>query len=106
MSQTLIEVADYLKLFLNTTKEQAKSLLKSATSLQVDALCEIGFNLLSVSVPSDIKKKIKKCEKLFKKLGRKRLSTKTKIKLILSQFSLFLAILFRLKPLILELIAP
>lgn len=106
MSETLTEATDFLNLFLNTTKQQAKGLLKSGTSAQINALSEIAFNLLIVSVPKDIKKKINKCRKLFKKLGTKRLSTRTKIKLILSQFSLFLSILMTLKPLILELISP
>lgn len=105
MSQTITQASDYLKLFLNTTKHQAKLLLKSASSLQINALCEIVYNLLTVSVPDKTKKLIKKCQKLFKKLGSRKLSTKTKVRLILSRFGIIISILFALKPLILELLS-
>lgn len=105
MSQTLRDASDYLKLFLNTTERQAKLLLKSGTPAQVAALCEIAFNLLSVTVSQKVKKLINRCRKVFKKLGRKNLSTKIRIKLILSKFRLFITIILLVKPLLLQLIS-
>lgn len=104
MSQTLKDASDYLTLFLNTTKDQAKILLKSGTPSQISALCEIAYNLLTVAVPLKAKKLINRCRKVFKKLGRKNLSTKTRIKLILSKFALFISIILLVKPLLLDLI--
>lgn len=105
MSQTLKDASDYLRLFLSTSKDQARLLLKSGTTNQINALCEIAYNLLTVSVPDKVKKLIKRCQKVFKKLGRKNISSKTKVRLILSKFTLFLSILLTLKPLILELLS-
>lgn len=104
MSDNLKASSDFIKLLLSTSRKQARALIKSANPQQVDALCEIGINLLTLTVPIKVKRLINKCKGLLKKLGKKHFSSLSKIKLILRHIRTFLSILYSLRPLLLELL--
>ena len=104
MSKTIRKSADYIRLLLSSTKKQARAFLKVANTDQIEAVSELVYNLLTLTVPHKTKKLIKKCEKVFKRLAKKHLSPKSKLRIILSHFGLILTILLALKPILLELL--
>ena len=97
-------MGDYLRLLLNTTVEQARSLLLSATSKQAEALCEIAHNLLRSTIPSKLTKIAAKYKTLLQKLGKKTGSIKSKIKLVKKHFRQVLNILISIKESLMKLI--
>ena len=105
-SVRLRAVSDFLKLILNTTVEQARCLLSTATLKQIEALCEIAFNLINsiTSLPAKIRRIVTKHKKLLQKLCKKRLVVKTKIRLIKSNLRAMLTILKSVKDSILKLV--
>lgn len=79
MSKNLERVSTFLRLLLNTTKDQGKALLFTLTEHQAIALCEIADNLLHLPLSSEAQKIVRKRVKLFKRLSDKKLSLKKKI---------------------------
>ena len=104
MSANLKSSADYVRLLLTSSRKQARLLIKHADTKQIDALCEIGVNLLTLSVPVKVKRLIQKCKKYLKKLGKKHLSSKGKLRIILSHLGAFISILIAIRPILLEIL--
>ena len=102
----LTAVADYLKLLLNTSVEQARCLLSTATVKQVDALCEISYNLLNCikKLPSKIRRATTKNKKLLQKLSKKKLAFNSKLKLIKKHYQEMIHVLKAAKESLLKLL--
>ena len=105
-SVRLTAVSDFIKLVLTTTAEQARCLLSSATVKQVEALCEIAFNLVNsiASLPAKIRRIVTKHKKLLQRLSKKKVIIKTKSRLIKSNFRAMISILRTVKDSILKLL--
>jgi hypothetical protein len=103
-SDRLRAVANYIRLLLNTSVNQARSLLSTATADQAKALCEVAFNLLKSKVPLKIRKIVKKYKKLLEKLTRKGISIASKIKLLKTHCRQVLAVLGSVKESLMKLI--
>ena len=103
-SKRLTAVADYLRLLLTTSAEQARSLLLSITTIQVQALSEIAHNLLRSTLPSKFKKTVAKYKTLLQKLGKKSGSIKIKIKLVKKHLRQVLNVLLSMKDSLMKLI--
>jgi hypothetical protein len=67
MSKVLLKARVFLKLLLTTTRKQAIVLLETVNIHQLKALNEICFNLLSLPLPSKLKKLVKRADKILKK---------------------------------------
>ena len=91
--KTLRKIGDFLKLLLNTTKEQVKALFYTLTPLQTAALCEILFNIQKLPVTGRVIKELKKRKILFRKLSDKEVSLKKKLAIIQNHYKQVQAIL-------------
>jgi hypothetical protein len=104
MSKTIRKVADFLKLLLSTTKEQARALFYTLTPIQTLAICEIAFNIQKLPVTRKVLKELQKRKYLFKKLGDKTLGVQKKIILIQTHYRQVRATLQLIKAEILSLL--
>lgn len=86
MSKTLQKVADFIKLLLNTTKEQCKALIYTLTPLQTAAICEILFNIHKLPLTQRVLRELKKRRILFNKLVDKSVSVRRKLALIQNHY--------------------
>lgn len=82
MSDILLENSIFIKLLLDTSKEQVRVLLQSITNRQILAISEICYNLLTITLDKTTKLLIKKRQKILKKLSNKKISLMNKRKLI------------------------
>lgn len=102
--QTLKKVSSFLKLLLNTTKDQTKALFYTLTPLQVAAICEIIFNLEHLPLPARVVREIAKRKHLFVKLIDKKTSAKRKLELLQNHYKQIQNTLNLLKRELLELL--
>lgn len=86
MSKTLQKVANFLKLLLSTTKDQAKALFYTLTPVQTLALCEILFNIQKHPLTARVAKELQKRKYLIKKLTDKNTSVSRKLTLIQNHY--------------------
>ena len=103
-SKRLRAVADYIRLLLNTSVSQARSLLSTATGDQARALVEVAFNLLKSKIPVKLRKIVRKYKTLLVNLTKKGVSIKEKIKLLKRHCRQVLAILGSMKDSLMKLI--
>ena len=96
--------ANYIKLILETTKEQAKLLLSHPTVKQIEALSEIAFNLITISIPNDIKALIQRNKSFLVKLAKKTSSIKSKLRLLKANTLKLIRILLAIKESLLQLV--
>ena len=82
MSKLLRKVSDFLKLLLETSKEQAKALFYTITPAQTSAICEILFNIQKLPLNRRVTKELQKRKHLLKKLGSTAASVRSKLALI------------------------
>jgi hypothetical protein len=76
------ENADFLKALVSLRPKQAKLLLKTAKSKQLDAICEIILNVIRevIAIPKKLVKKAQKFKKVIRCLTKKTLSKKVRRK--------------------------
>ena len=96
----------YIKLLVETTKDQGKVLLINATPVQVNAISEISFNLLHLTadLPKSVKTTVRRLKKVLGKLAKKTLSVKTKLKLIKKNVQSILKLIIGIKDSLLQLL--
>jgi len=104
MSRLLNKVSDFLKLVLSTGVRQGKVLLTSASNIQVKALAEIAYNLLSLPLPAKLDRVVKKYCRILKKVSDKTTKLTEKLKIIARNVSKILLCLKASKKIILDLI--
>ena len=104
MSKVLKKVGDFLKLLLNTTKQQSKALFYTLTPTQTLAICEILFNIQKLPLTSRVVKEIRKRKYLFKKLSETTISVNRKLDLIQTHYMQILNTLQLVKVELLELL--
>ena len=97
MSAILRKVADFLKLLLETSKQQARALVYTLTPLQAAAICEILFNLKKLPLTSRVVKELRKRKLLITRLTDKNVSVKRKLALIQDHYRQILATLQLIK---------
>lgn len=103
-SAVLRSSENYIKLLLETNKDQAKVLLAHATPKQVEAISEIAFNLLHLSLSNRIKRVVEKVKHLLKRLTKKAVSFKAKISLLKRNAHTVLKLLKLIKDSLLQLL--
>ena len=86
MSHLIQKVRDFLKLLLNTTKNQARALLYTLSPIQTAALCEIFFNIHKLPLTKQVIRELQKRKFLFKTLGDKSVTIQRKLALIQSHY--------------------
>jgi hypothetical protein len=74
----------FLKTLSTGHVKQAKALLKTATSKQLDAICEIILNVVKevISIPQNLVRKARKVKKVIRCLAKKSLSRKVRRRLM------------------------
>ena len=82
----LQKVGNFLRLLLNTSKQQIKGLFYTLTPLQTAAVCEIIFNIQKLPLSSRVIKELRKRKVLFKMLTDKTVTHRRKLKLIQSHY--------------------
>lgn len=78
----LKKVGDFLKLLLNTTKQQVRALFYTLTPIQTAALCEILVYLRKLPLTARVIKEVQKRKYLIKKLTDKHTTVRVKLELI------------------------
>ena len=105
MSKLLQDNSSYLRLLLDTSKNQALLLLQYTTPAQANVICEIAYNLLDLPLSSSIQEKqVSKNKKTLLKLSKKTTSVKNKQKLISDNSRSLLGLLETVKESLLGLI--
>jgi hypothetical protein len=84
--QKLQKAGDFLKLLLNTTKQQVRALFYTLTPIQTAALCEILFNIQRLPLTTRVLKELKKRKFLLSKLTNKTLPYQKKLELIQTHY--------------------
>lgn len=104
---TLKSAENYLKLILETKKDQALLLLTHPTPQQAEALAEIANNLLDLQeeVPSNVKRVVHKKKGLLKKLSKVKSSVRSRMSFMKKHARTILNILMLIKDTILLLLA-
>lgn len=83
MASALLRSSEnYIKLILETDKNQAKILISNATLTQVQAIAEIASNLLSLPLPNNVAKVIKKYSRLLTRLAKTALNARAKLRIM------------------------
>ena len=103
-SARLTSCASYIRLLLETTKEQALALLSTATTRQIEAIGEIAFNLITLSLPANVKRLVTRSKDLLQKLAKKKISFRSKIRLLKKNCSKFMSLLQKIKTSLLNLL--
>jgi hypothetical protein len=80
----------FLKALSKAHSKQAKGLIKTAKTKQLDALCEIILNVLKevIAIPKGIVKKLKKYKKVIRSLAEKKLAKYIRRKVILKYLNI------------------
>ena len=73
---------NYIRLLLETNRDQAKILLANPTTKQIEAITEIAYNLLVIELPSQLKRVINKSKQILRKLAKKTSSVRGKIRIL------------------------
>ena len=94
----------YFRLLLETDKNQAKLLLTNPNSGQLNALCEIAFNLISLVLPKKAQRMLKKAKTFLTKISKKAVSIRVKLQLLKKHWKVLLDLLKSVKDEILLLI--
>ena len=103
-SSQLSASENYIRLLLNTTKEQAKILLSSATPKQFEAISEIVFNLLTLVLPHNVKLLVNRNKKFLQRIIKKTGTLKSKIKRLRLNAQKIMRILLSIKESIFQLL--
>jgi hypothetical protein len=96
------ENTPFLEALSRLHPKQAKALLKTAKSKQLDAICEIILNVVKqvLQVPQKLVKKAKRVKKVIRCLAKKTLSKKLRRKLMLKYIPIIRSILAAALPLV------
>lgn len=81
-SAVLRSSENYIKLILETDKKQARILIANATPAQVEAIAEIASNLLTLSLPNNVAKIIKKYSSILTRLAKTALNARAKLRIL------------------------
>ena len=98
MSKQLDTNKNFIKLLLNTTKDQASALLDTITKEQIRLISEISLNVLNLDLPKKATQLVQRKKKLFEKLSKKQTPPKTKQSLIRKNYKHIILTLWSLKP--------
>ena len=92
----------FLKALSSSHVKQAKALIKTAKTKQLDAICEIILNVVKqvIELPQKLVKKARKVKKVIRCLAKKTLSKKLRRKLMLKYIPIIRSILSAALPLI------
>ena len=96
------ENVPFLEAVSTLDAKQAKALLKTAKSKQLDAICEIILNVIKqvIELPHKLVKKARKVKKVIRCLAKKTLSKKLRRKLMLKYIPIIRSILAAALPLV------
>lgn len=95
---------NFLRLLLQTSREQGCLLLGTATSKQIGAICEIALNLLTQVLPKAIRSIVRRHKLLLEKLAKTKLAIQSKARLLKKHCKIILRILLSIRDLLLDLI--
>jgi len=92
----------FLKALSTSHGKQAKALIKTAKSKQLDAVCEIILNVIRevIVIPKKLFKKAKKFKKIIRRLAEKTLPRKLRRKLMAKYIPIIKSILASALPII------
>ena len=104
MSKNLKKFKNFLILMLITNRTQAKALLQTITSGQVEAIVEIVYNLMNIASTVSDKAVLRKRRTYLKKLANKKTSLSAKKRLIVKHRAKLLKTLLHFKKVLLKLL--
>ena len=104
MSQNLRKYKSFLTLLLSTSQTQAKALLQTITSGQVQAIVEIVYNLMNIASSSKDKAVIQKRRAFLRKLVNKRIKFGGKKNLVVKHKAKLLKTLLHFKKVLVNLL--
>jgi len=82
MSELLRKVGAYIHLVLHSSKAQSEALLETATPIQIQALCEVFYNLFHLPLKGLAKSKLQSRKRVLKRLINKSLAVPIKTRLV------------------------
>ena len=90
----------FLKAVSTTHEKQAKALIKTAKSNQLDVICEVILNVLKevITLPKAVLKKVKKYKKVIRRLAKKSLGKFLRRKLMLKYIGVVQSVLSAVLP--------
>jgi hypothetical protein len=102
MMDHLKDNESFLKALTTSHGKQAKALIKTAKSKQLDAVCEIILNVIRevIVIPKKLFKKAKKYKNIIRRLAEKTLSRKLRRKWMTKYIPIIKSILASALPLI------
>ena len=103
MSKNVLNNNSFLKLILNTSKEQGLALLHSVTPEQVLFLSEIALNILQLPLPKKATALVNKKKKIYQRLANKKFSKTRKKDIIKKNSHQLLLLLLSIKQQLLSL---
>lgn len=104
MSNALVKCKPFFTLLIDTSKQQGRALLDTATPSQADAITEIAYNLLHIPLTGSLKIKVEKRKKILSKIGNKKIKYRTKSRLVYKHSQCLYDTFIAFKPQILKLI--
>ena len=104
MSPNLNKNKEFIKLLLTTDPRQARALLSTITSKQVEAIVEIAYNLLRIANSKSDRTVLNKRRSLLKKLINKKISVGKTKKLIVLHKLAILKTLWHFKRVLLQVV--
>jgi hypothetical protein len=92
----------FLKALSSSHVKQAKALIKTAKTKQLDAICEIILNVIKevIVIPKTLFKKAKKYKKIIRRLAEKTLGRKLRRKLMAKYIPILQSILSSALPIL------
>ena len=105
MSNNLNEHSYFIKLLLETSKQQARALLETVTNKQVIVISEICLNLLTIPLDKETASIINRRKQILKKLSNSKLTVKIKRRLIATHYRQISHTLLHIKNQLLDLLA-
>lgn len=103
-SPALRSSESYIRLLLETQKDQAVLLLSNPTQTQLNALIEIVENLLELNPPADVKAALKRNRPTLKKLAKRGSSFRAKLRIWRKHAKLVLKLFLLIKNALLALL--
>ena len=90
----------FLKALSTAHEKQAKALIKTAKSSQLDVICEVILNVLKevIRIPKALVKKVRKHKKVIRRLARKSLGKFLRRKLMLKYIGIVQTVLGSVLP--------
>ena len=97
MTKLLINNKNYLELLLSTSREQALTLLHTATAEQGLMISEIAKNILHLPLPKQAKRYVKSKKSLLRHLARRSLSKRERQRIIRKHAKYLLQVFWSLR---------